>query len=89
MASHKACHSTKTDYVLLKKADVVAEQRERRRVVAFCVPLFSLAAAQQQLTKNMHPIYALLYICMLDVVFRQILTFLEDSVAIVYGLKGL
>ena len=27
--------------------------------------------------------------CTLDVVFRQISTFLEDSVAIVYGLRGL
>ena len=29
------------------------------------------------------------HIFWVDVVFRQILTFLEDSVAIVYGLRGL
>ena len=30
-----------------------------------------------------------LYIYTLDVVFRQFARFLEDSVAVVYGLKGL
>ena len=70
MASHKAWMPKHKDrlrfatILLLKKADV-AKQRERKKEGGWVLrPPFSFAhmraAAQQQLTKNLHPIYALL-----------------------------
>ena len=54
-------------------------------------PLPLLSSHTQFATRNVKTVYESVcrqIWCTLDVVFRQISTFLEDSVAVVYGLRG-
>ena len=58
-------------------------------ILLFYYSIFFIILKSELFTFNYLLIHEYKYISPLDVAFRQISTFLKDSVAVVYGLRGL